>query len=58
MKQQRLEANSFEKYRKKIRKEIFLEQMDVILPWAELCKAIGPFYLKTSPLGGRPIIGI
>ena len=34
MKQQSLEANGFEKYRKKTRKEIFLNQMSEILPWA------------------------
>ena len=58
MKQQSLEASGFEKYRKKTRKEIFLEQMNEILPWAELCKAIEPFYPKASKQGGRPTIGI
>lgn len=58
MKQQSLEASGFEKYRKKTRKEIFLEQMNEILPWAELCQAIEPFYPKPSTLGGRPTIGI
>jgi|AZII01.1.fsa_nt_gi IS5 family transposase len=58
MKQQSLAASSFEKYRKKTRKEVFLEQMNTLLPWVELCQAIEPFYLKTSPLGGRPAIGI
>lgn len=58
MKQQSLEASGFEKYRKKTRKEIFLNQMNEILPWAELCKAIEPFYPKTSKQGGRPTIGI
>ena len=46
MKQQSLEASVFEKYRKKTRKEIFLDQMNEILPWTELCKAIEPFYPK------------
>lgn len=58
MKQQSLVASGFEKYRKKTRKEVFLEQMNDILPWVELCQAIEPFYPKTSPLGGRPAIGI
>ena len=58
MKQRSLEAIGFEKFRKKTRKEIFLEQMNEILPWAELCKAIEPFYPKASPKGGRPTIGI
>nr|WP_045859521.1 IS5 family transposase [Teredinibacter purpureus] len=58
MKQQSLEASGFEKYRKKTRKEIFLDQMNEILPWEELCEAIEPFYPKASSLGGRPTIGI
>jgi transposase, IS5 family len=58
MKQQSLDASGFEKYRKKTRKEVFLNQMNDILPWAELCKAIEPFYPKASKLGGRPAIGI
>ena len=32
--------------------------MNEILPWAELCKAIEPFYPKASKKGGRPTIGI
>ena len=58
MKQQSLEANGFEKYRKKTRKEIFLDQMNEVLPWKELCDAVEPFYPKASCLGGRPTIGI
>ena len=58
MKQQSLEATGFEKYRKKTRKDVFLEQMNEILPWSELCQAIEPFYPKASTLGGRPAIGI
>lgn len=58
MKQQSLDTSGFEKYRKKTRKEIFLGQMNDILPWSELCKAIEPFYPKASKLGGRPTVGI
>ena len=58
MKQQSLVINGFEQYRKKTRKAVFLEQMDEILPWTELCKAIEPFYPNASPLGGRPTVGI
>lgn len=58
MKQQSLEASGFEKYRKKTRKELFLDQMHEILPWTELCEAIEPFYPKASKRGGRPAIGI
>ena len=58
MKQPSLEASGFEKYRKKTRKEIFLQPMHEILPWSELCQAIEPFYPKASKQGGRPTMGI
>jgi len=58
MKQQSFASGGFEKYHKKTRKEIFLEQMNTILPWSELCKAIEPFYPKASKSGGRPAVGI
>ena len=57
MKQQNLGVNGFEKYRKQTRKEIFLGQMEEMLPWAALFDIIEPFYLKTSAQGGRPAIG-
>ena len=38
--------------------EIFLGQMEEMLPWAELCDIIEPFYPKASAQGGRPAIGI
>ena len=53
MRQQSLADGSFEKYRKKTRKEIFLDEMDQIIPWQELTAAIKFFYPK--PVGaGRP----
>lgn len=54
MKQQSLISNGFEKYRKKTRKAIFLEQMNEILPWNRFCEVIEPFYYKPSKKGGRP----
>ncbi|MEE9357579.1 MAG: hypothetical protein V3U62_04560 [Sedimenticolaceae bacterium] len=44
MKQQSLEVRGFEKYRKKIRKEHFLDEMEQIIPWKELGEAIAPCY--------------
>ncbi len=44
MKQQTLADSSFEKFRKKTRKEQFLEEMEVIIPWEQLTEAIEPFY--------------
>jgi len=54
MKQQSLEAGSFEKYRKKTRKEQFLEEMEQIIPWPELCLAIEPYYPKPEGAGRKP----
>lgn len=43
MKQQSL-TDGFEKFRKKTRKEHFLEDMSLIIPWKELTAAIEPRY--------------
>ena len=55
MKQQTLAGGSFEKYRKKTRKEQFLEEMETIIPWQQLTKAIEPFYPNPQGAGRRPI---
>ncbi len=47
---------SFEKYRKKTRREQFLEEMERIMPWAELGSLIEPHYPKEG--NGRPPIGL
>lgn len=38
-----LQASSFEVYRKKTCKEMFLDETCLIIPWDELCEAIKPF---------------
>ena len=48
-------TDGFEKYRKKTRKEQFLDDMEIIIPWKELCEAIEPFYPKPAGAGRRPI---
>ena len=55
--QQTLSENGFEKFRKKTRKERFLEEMETIIPWKELAKVIKPFYPQPKRVG-RPPIGI
>jgi IS5 family transposase len=55
MRQDSFSEAGFEKYRKKTRKEQFLEDMDHIIPWKELCDAIEPFYPKPQGAGRRPI---
>ena len=55
MRQQTLASNGFEKYRKKTRKEQFLDEMHVVIPWKELCEAIEPYYPKPEGAGRRPV---
>jgi hypothetical protein len=42
----------FERYRKKIRQAVVLEEMEQVVPWRELCALIERHYLK--PGSGRP----
>lgn len=58
MKQQSLEAAGFEVYRKKTRKEKFLDDMEQIIPWSELTEAIEPYYPKDPKGAGRKPIGL
>ncbi len=55
MNQKSFALDGFEKYRKKTRKEIFLEEMDQIVPWKEMTKAIKPYYPKPKGAGRRPV---
>jgi len=55
MRQRSFASDDFEKYRKKTRKEVFLEEMDRIIPWKALSKVIKPYYPKPKGAGRRPI---
>lgn len=55
MRQDSFSDAGFEKYRKKTRKEQFLEEMETIIPWQELSEAIVPFYPNPEGAGRRPI---
>jgi IS5 family transposase len=55
MRQRSLSASGFEKYQKKTRKQQFLEEMEVIIPWQELAAAIEPYYPKPEGAGRRPV---
>jgi len=46
----------FERYTKKTRRAAFLEEMEQVVPWRELCALIEPHYPKTG--NGRPPIGV
>jgi transposase, IS5 family len=43
----------FERYTKKTRRAIFLEEMEQVVPWAKLCGLIEPYYPKPGN-GRRP----
>ena len=45
----------FEKHRKPTRRERFLEDMDRVVPWGDLCGLIEPYYPKPSGSGRRPV---
>ena len=55
MRQQNFADEAFERYRKPTRREIFLDEMDCIIPWKELCEVIEPFYPKPLGAGRRPV---
>jgi hypothetical protein len=56
MKQQTLAmASGFERYGKKTRRTLFLEEMEQVVPWSELCGLIEPVYAKVG--NGRPPVG-
>jgi transposase, IS5 family len=56
MKQSTLATVGFEAHRKTTRKAEFLARMDKLVPWAEFCAVIEPFYPKAG--NGRPPIGL
>jgi IS5 family transposase len=59
MKQQTLAMASdkgFEQFRRPTKRDVFLQTMEQIVPWSELCSVIEPYYPKGE--GGRPPIGL
>lgn len=58
MRQQSFAAGDFETYRKPTRRERFLDEMERVVPWAELCALIAPAY-PGEPVGaGRRPVGL
>ena len=53
-----LAANEFERFRKPTRREMFLAEMNSVVPWAELVRLLEPHYPKTTSVGGRPPAGL
>ena len=59
MKQQTLAMASdkgFEQFRRPTKRDVFLRNMDLIVPWDELCAVVEPYYPKGE--GGRPPVGL
>ena len=59
MKQQTLAMaadKGFEQFRRPTKRDVFLNTMDKIMPWPELCAVVQPHYPKGE--GGRPPIGL
>ena len=57
MRQQTLATQSvFEKYARKSRRELFLEEMEQVAPWAKLEGLVEPHYPKGE--NGRPPVGL
>lgn len=55
MKQQTFASqSSFEKYGRKSRRELFLDEMEVVVPWSELEALVEPHYPKAGN-GRRPV---
>ena len=55
MKQQSLASQTaFEKYGRKSRRELFLDEMERVVPWAELSALVEPHYAKAGN-GRRPV---
>ena len=48
----------FEQHRKATKRDVFLAEMDKVVPWAALCAQIEPFYPKERAEGGRRPIGV
>jgi IS5 family transposase len=56
MKQQSFATTGFERYGKQTRREVFLAEMDQVVPWSVLCALVEPFYPKAG--NGRPPVGV
>ncbi len=49
-------TTGFERYTKKTKRALFLEEMEQVVPWRELCALIEPYYPKAG--NGRPPVGV
>ena len=49
-------ATGFERYSKKTKRALFLEEMEQVVPWSNLCGLIEPHYPRVG--NGRPPVGM
>jgi IS5 family transposase len=56
MKQLTFSATGFERYGKTTRRAAFLSEMELVVPWTDMCALIEPFYPKAG--NGRPPYGL
>src|ERR1039457_7084668 len=50
------EQPGFQRYSKKTRRALFLEEMEQVVPWGKLCSLVEPHYPKAG--NGRRPVGI
>src|SRR5580765_3378430 len=50
------QGSGFEQYRRPTKRDVFLQTMNQIVPWEQLCEVIRPHYPKGE--GGRPPKGL
>mgnify|MGYP001573688617 CR=1 FL=1 len=48
----------FETYRRATRRDVFLSEMERVVPWSELCARIEPFYPSVPDGAGRRPVGL
>lgn len=53
-----LAESGFELQHKRTRREVFLGEMDQVVPWAQLCVLIEPYYAKEPDGAGRRPVGL
>jgi transposase, IS5 family len=57
-KQTTLAEAGFERHRKATRRDVFLGEMERVVPWSVLCALVEPHYPKGSEGAGRPPVGL
>ena len=55
MRQQTLAEGGFERYRKRTSRDVFLQEMEQVVPWSELVALVEPFYPAGDGPGRSPV---